>query len=65
MALIESTKDFVQFLLVLQLICAQNNGAMKVDDEEFQNMGTIHSAAGYKQKKNVIKYKCAEGIIYR
>jgi hypothetical protein len=31
MVLIEKDKDLVQFLLILRSVCAQNNGAMKVD----------------------------------
>jgi hypothetical protein len=36
----------VQFLLILRLVCAQNNSAMKVD-VEYQNLITLHSALGF------------------
>jgi hypothetical protein len=33
MILIEKDKDLVQLLLILRLVCAQNNNAMKVDED--------------------------------
>jgi hypothetical protein len=41
MAVVESNKDLVGFLLILQSVYAQNNGAVKVD-EEYQNLGIEH-----------------------
>jgi hypothetical protein len=61
MALIESSKDIIGFLLSLRYVCAQNNGAVKVD-EEYQNLGTLHSACGYKQKKNVSNSKFSDKV---
>jgi hypothetical protein len=52
MASIEKDKDLVQFLLVLRSVCAQNNGAVKVD-QEYQNLITLHSAVGFKQENNI------------
>jgi hypothetical protein len=64
MALVESDKDLVGFLLILQLVCAQNNSAVKVD-EEYQNLGTLHSACGFKQVNNVSNTKFADQVIDR
>jgi hypothetical protein len=64
MVAIESNKDLVGLLLVLRSVCAQNNGAVKVD-EEYQNLTTLHSAVGYKQKKNVSDTKFADEVADR
>jgi hypothetical protein len=64
MALVESTGDLIGLLLVLRSVCAQNNGAVKVD-EEYQNLGTLHSAVAYKQKKNVSNSKYADEVADR
>jgi hypothetical protein len=64
MAAVENNKDLVGLLLIVQLVCAQNNGAVKVD-EDFQNLCTLHSALGYKQKKNVSDVKFADQIADR
>jgi hypothetical protein len=47
MSSVEINKDLIGFLLILQSVCAQNNGAIKVDDE-YQNLSTMHSAIGVK-----------------
>jgi hypothetical protein len=64
MMLIESTKNFVQFLCLLRSVCAQNNGAFKVDSE-FQNLSTLQSAVGFRQKKNISNDKYAEVVTDR
>jgi hypothetical protein len=64
MAAIEANKDLVGLLLVVRSVCAQNNGAVKVD-EEFQNLCTLHSALGYRQKKNISDVKFADQIADR
>jgi hypothetical protein len=64
MANIEINKDLVGLLLVVRSVCAQNNGAVKVD-EEFQNLCTLHSALGYKQKKAVSDVKFADQVADR
>jgi hypothetical protein len=64
MAAIERDKDLVGLLLVLRSVCAQNNGAIKVD-EEYQNLGTLHSAIGYRQKKSVSDAKFADEVADR
>jgi hypothetical protein len=61
MASIKANKDLVGFLLVLRSVCAQNNGAVRVD-EEYQNLGTLHSAVGFKQKKSVSDSKFADQV---
>jgi hypothetical protein len=62
MVLIEKDKDLVQFLLILRSVCAQNNGAMKVD-VEYQNLDTLHSAIGFKQKKTISNSIFAEEVL--
>jgi hypothetical protein len=47
MAVAESNKDLILFLQVLRSVCAQNHGAVKVD-EEFKNLFALHSAVAYK-----------------
>jgi hypothetical protein len=64
MAAIEHDKDLVQFLLVLGSVCAQNNGAVKVD-EEYQNLCTLHLAVGFKQKNTVSNSDFAEEVLDR
>jgi hypothetical protein len=64
MAKVESNKDLVGFLLILRSVCAQNNGAVKVD-EEYQNLGTLHSACGFKQAGGVSNAKFADQVIDR
>jgi hypothetical protein len=64
MTSIKSDKDLVQFLLILRSVCAQNNGAMKVD-EEYQNLSTLHSALAFRQKKNVSNSIFAEEVLDR
>jgi hypothetical protein len=64
MVTIESNKDLVGLLLVLRAVCAQNNGAVKVD-KEYQNLGTLHSAVGFRQKKTVNDIKYADEVADR
>jgi hypothetical protein len=64
MVQIESNKDLVQFLCLLRSVCAQNNGAIKVDTE-FQNLSTLQSAVGFRQKKNISNDKYAEEVADR
>jgi hypothetical protein len=52
MASVESNKDLIGFLLILQSVCAQNNGGMKVD-EEYRNLITIHAAVSWRQDPKV------------
>jgi hypothetical protein len=64
MAVVESNKDLILFLQVLRSVCAQNNGAVKVD-EEFKNLCTLHSAVAYKQQKNVTDTDYADEVLDR
>jgi hypothetical protein len=64
MALVKSTGDLIGLLLILRSVCAQNNGAVKVD-EEFQNLNTLHSAVGFKQQKNISNAKFAKQVVDR
>jgi hypothetical protein len=64
MTAVEKDKDLVQFLLVLRSVCAQNNGAVKVD-EEYQNLHTLHSAVAFKQKNTVSNSDFAEEVLDR
>ena len=64
MPAIEANKDLVGLLLVLRSVCAQNNGAVKVD-EEYQNLNTLHSAVGYRQRKNISDTKFADEVADR
>jgi hypothetical protein len=64
MASIEKDKDLVQFLLVLRSVCAQNNGAVKVD-QEYQNLITLHSAVGFLQENTVSNSIFAEEVLDR
>jgi hypothetical protein len=59
MALVGSTKDLVGFLLILQSACAQNNAAVNAD-QEYQNLHTLHNAAGFKQEKTISNAKFAD-----
>jgi hypothetical protein len=60
--MVKSDKDLVGFLLILRSVCAQNNGAVKVD-EEYQNLGTLHSTRGFKQVNGISNAKCADQVI--
>jgi hypothetical protein len=62
--LAERNKDLILFLCVLRSVCAQNHGAVKVD-EEFKNLGTLHSAVGYKQQKTVTDTDYADEVLDR
>jgi hypothetical protein len=62
--MVKSDKDLVGFLLILRSVCAQNNGAVKVD-EEYQNLGTLHSACGFKQVNGISNEKSADQVIDR
>jgi hypothetical protein len=62
--LAERSKDLILFLCVLRSVCAQNHGAVKVD-EEFKNLGTLHSAVGYKQQKTVTDTDYADEVLDR
>jgi hypothetical protein len=64
MALAERDKDLVLLLLVLRSVCAQNHGAVKVD-EEFKNLGTLHSAVGFRQVKSVADADYADEVLDR
>jgi hypothetical protein len=64
MALVDSEKDLVGFLLILRSVCAQNNNAVKID-EEYQNLHTLHSAVGFKQEKTVSNSKFAHQVVDR
>jgi hypothetical protein len=44
----ESDKNLILLLLILQSVCAQNHGTVKVE-EECKNLCTLHSAVGFKQ----------------
>jgi hypothetical protein len=57
-------KDLVLLLLVLRSVCAQNHGAVKVD-EEFKNLGTLHSAVGFKQINTVADADYADEVLDR
>jgi hypothetical protein len=61
MAVIESNKDLVGLLLVLRAVCVQNNGAVKVD-KEYQNLGTLHLAVGFRQKNTINDIKYADEV---
>jgi hypothetical protein len=64
MILAKRDKDLVLLLLVLQSVCAQNHGAVKVD-EEFKNLGTLHSAVGFKQINKVADADYADEVLDR
>jgi hypothetical protein len=64
MALVESTKDLVGFLLILRSVCAQNNAAVNAD-QEYQNLHTLHAAVGFKQEKTVSNTKFADQVLDR
>jgi hypothetical protein len=64
MASIGKDKDLVQFLLVLRSVYAQNNGAVKVN-QEYQNLITLHSAVGFKQQNNISNSVFAEEVLDR
>jgi hypothetical protein len=64
MALVKSKKDLVGFLLILRSVCAQNNNAVKID-EEYQNLHTLHAAVGFKQEKSVSNSKFAHQVVDR
>jgi hypothetical protein len=61
MASIEVNKDLVGFLLILRSVCAQNHGAIKVD-QEYHNLSTLHSAIAYRQKKGTNDTKFADEV---
>jgi hypothetical protein len=61
MAMVKSDKDLVGFLQILRSVCAQNNSAVKVD-KEYQNLGTLQSACGYKQRKSISNAKFADEV---
>jgi hypothetical protein len=46
------------------LVCAQNHGAVKVD-EEYKNLCTLHSAVAYKQQKNATDTDYADEVLDR
>jgi hypothetical protein len=46
------------------LVCAQNHGTVKVD-EEYKNICTLHSAVGYKQQKTVTDADYANEVLDR
>jgi hypothetical protein len=60
----EANTDLVLLLLILRSVCAQNHGAVKVD-EEYHNLGSVHSAVGFKQKKNVSNSTFADQVLDR
>jgi hypothetical protein len=60
----EDNTDLVMLLLVLRSVCAQNHGAVKVD-EEYHNLASVHSAAGFKQKKTVSNSAFADEVLDR
>jgi hypothetical protein len=64
MAMAESNKDLILFLQVLRSVCAQNHGAVKVD-EEFKNLCALHSAVAYRQQKNVTDTDYADEVLDR
>jgi hypothetical protein len=64
MSVAERNKDLILFLRVLRSVCAQNHGAVKVD-EEFKNLCTLHSAVGYKQQKTVTDADYADEVLDR
>lgn len=61
MASVESDKDLIGFLLILQSMCAQNNGGMKVD-EEYRNLITIQAAVSWRQDPKVDDATLADQI---
>jgi hypothetical protein len=62
MSSVEINKDLIGFLLILRSVCAQNNRAIKVD-EEYQNLSTMHSAVGFRQEKSVNNSVFAEQVL--
>ena len=60
----EDTTNLVLLLLVLRSVCAQNHGAVKVD-EEYHNLGSVHTAAGFRQKKTVSNSAFADEVLDR
>jgi hypothetical protein len=64
MALAEKTADLIMLLLVVRSVCAQNHGAVKVD-EEYHNLTAVHSAACFRQKKNVNNSAYADEVLDR
>jgi hypothetical protein len=64
MALVESNKDLVGFLLILRSICAQNKGSVKVD-EEYQNLITLHQALSFRQNKKTNNTTFGENVLSR
>ncbi|OEU15891.1 hypothetical protein FRACYDRAFT_240586 [Fragilariopsis cylindrus CCMP1102] len=61
MASVESDKDLIGFLLILQSMCAQNNGGMRVD-EEYRNLITIQAAVSWRQDPKVDDATLADQI---
>jgi hypothetical protein len=64
MILAESNKNLVLLSLVLRSVCAQNHGAVKVDNE-YHNLSTVHSTVGFKQKKSVNNAEFAKEVLDR
>jgi hypothetical protein len=64
MTVVENNKDLIGFLLILRSVCAQNKGSVKVD-EEYQNLGTLHAALAYRQKKSVNNTTFGEDVLNR
>jgi hypothetical protein len=62
MALVESSKYLVGFLLILRSVCAQNNAAVNAD-QEYQNLHTLHAAVGFIQEKTVSNAKFANQVL--
>jgi hypothetical protein len=64
MKIAEDTTDLVMLLLVLRSVCAQNHGAVKVD-EEYHNLGSVHAAVCFRQKKSVSNAAYADEVLDR
>jgi hypothetical protein len=64
MTLVESNKDLVGFLLILRLVCAQNKGSVKAD-EEYQNLITLHQAISLRQNKKTSNTTFNENVLSR
>jgi hypothetical protein len=64
MKIAEDTTNLVMLLLVLRSVCAQNHGAVKVD-EEYHNLGSVHAAVCFRQKKSVSNAAYADEVLDR
>ena len=64
MALVETKKDLVGFLLILRSVCTQNKGSVKVD-EEYQNLVTLHQALSFRQNKKTNNTTFGENVLSR